>query len=48
MEFRKIVMMTLYARQQKRQRCKLQTVGLWDKARVGGFERIALKHVYYM
>ena len=37
--------MTLYARQQKR--CKEQTFGLWEKARVGWFERIALKHVYY-
>ena len=39
--------MTLYARQQKRHRCKECTVGLWEKARVGWFERIALKHVYY-
>ena len=28
MEFRKMVMMTLYARQQKRHRCKEQTFGL--------------------
>ena len=36
MEFRKMVMMTLYARQQKRYRCK-ETVfwTLWEKARVG-------------
>ena len=47
MEFRKMVMMTLYARQQKRHRYKEQTFGLWEKARVGWFERIALKHVYY-
>ena len=39
--------MTLYARQQKRHRYKEQTFGLWEKARVGGFERIALKHIYY-
>ena len=39
--------MTLYARQQKRRRCKEQTFGLWEKARVGWFERIALKHIYY-
>ena len=39
--------MTLYVRQQKRHRCKEQTFELWEKARVGGFERIALKHVYY-
>ena len=48
MEFRKMVTMTLYARQQKRHRCKEQTFGLcgrmqgWDE-----FEKIALKHVYY-
>ena len=34
-EFRKMVTMTLYARQQKRHRCKEQTFGLWEKARVG-------------
>ena len=39
--------MTLYVRQQKRYRCKEHTFGLWEKARVGWFERIALKHVYY-
>ena len=39
--------MTLYARQQKRHRCKEQSFGLWEKARVGWFERIPLKHVYY-
>ena len=39
MEFRKMVMMTLYARQQKRHRCKEQTFGLrrrrrgWDYLR---------------
>ena len=39
MEFRKTVMMTLYARQQKRHRCKEQTFGLcgrrqgWDDIR---------------
>ena len=39
MEFRKMVTMTLYARQQKRHRCKEQTVGLcgrrceWDDLR---------------
>ena len=47
MEFRKMVTMTLYVRQQKRPRCKEQTFGLWEKARVGWLERIALKHVYY-
>ena len=39
--------MTLCARQQKRHRCKEQTVGLWKKVRGGWFEGIALKHVYY-
>ena len=47
MGFRKTVMTNLYARQQKRPRCKEQTWTLWEKARVGLFERIALKHVYY-
>ena len=35
MEFRKMVTITVYARQQKRHRCKEQTVGLREKARVG-------------
>ena len=35
MEFRKTVMMTLYARQKKRHRCTEQTFGLGEKARVG-------------
>ena len=47
MEFRKIVTMTLYVRQLKRHRYKEQTFGLWEKARVSLFERIALKHVFY-
>ena len=37
----------LYARQQKRHRCKEQTVGLRGRRRGDDFERIALKHVYY-
>ena len=45
--FRKMVMMTLYARQLKRHRYKEDFWTLWDKARVGWFERIALKYVYY-
>ena len=32
-EFKKMVMITLYARQQKRHRCIEQT--LWERARVG-------------
>ena len=46
MEFTKMVSMTLYARQQKRYRCKEQSIGLWEEVRVGWLERIALKHVY--
>ena len=48
MEFRKMVMITLYAKQKKRHRCTEQSFWLWEKARVGCFERIALKHVYYL
>ena len=47
MEFRKMVTITLYARQWKRHRCKEQTWTLWEKASIGWFERIALKHVHY-
>ena len=48
MGFRKMVTITLYARQQKRHRCTEQSFGLCgEKARVGWFERIALKHVYH-
>ena len=36
MEFRKMVMMTLYTRQQER-----------HKEQTFGYERLALKHVYY-
>ena len=35
MEFRKMVTMTLYVTQQKRHRYKVQSFGLWEKARVG-------------
>ena len=35
MEFRKMVMMTLYAKQQKRHRYKEQIFGFWEKERVG-------------
>ena len=47
MEFRKMVTTTLYVRQQKRHKYKEQTFGLWEKVRMGWFERRALKHVYY-
>ena len=46
MEFRKMVTMTLYARQQKRHICKEQTVVLCGR-RQGWDERMPLKHVYY-
>ena len=35
MEYRKMVMVTLYARQQKRHRCVEHSFGLWERARVG-------------
>ena len=48
MEFRKVVMITLYARQQKRHRCIEQSFGLfWERARAGWYGRLALKHVNY-
>ena len=42
-----MVTITLYAKQKKRHRCTEQFWSLWEKAKVGGFERIALKHLYY-
>ena len=47
MEFKKMVIIILYAGQKKRHRCTEQTLGLWEKARVGYSERTALKQVYY-
>ena len=50
MEFRKMVTMTLYVRQQKRHRCKEESFGLcgrrrgWDDLRE---EICILKYVYY-
>ena len=50
MEFRKMAMMTLYARQQKRHRCVEQTFGLrgrgrgWDDLE-NGIETYTLSHV---
>ena len=39
---------TLYTRQQKRHRCIEQCFWTqWERARVGWFGRMALKHVYY-
>ena len=43
-----MVMITLYAKQKKRHRCTEETFGLWEKARVGCFERTELKYVYYL
>ena len=47
MEFKKMVTITLYAKQKKRHRYTEQTFGLWEKVSVGCSERIALKQVYY-
>ena len=43
MEFKKTVTITLYAKQKKKRRTDFWT--LWEKARVGCSERIALKQV---
>ena len=48
MEFRKMVMITLYARQQKRQMYRSVLWTLWERERVGWFGRMALKYVYHM
>jgi len=45
MEFRKMVMITLYARQQKRHRCKEQSFGLCGRERGGIFGKMALEQV---
>ena len=47
MEFRKMVMITLYAEQKETQIYRTDFWTLWEKARVGCSERTALKHVYY-
>ena len=47
MEFRKMVMITLYVRQQKRHRCIEQSFGLCGRGRGRWFGRMALKHVWY-
>ena len=47
MEFRKMVMITLYVRQQKRHICIEQSFGLWEWVRLGWFWRMTWKHVYY-
>ena len=45
MDFRKMVTITLYAKQKKRHRCT-NFWTLWEKARVGCSERTASKQVY--
>ena len=47
MEFRKMVMITPYAKQKKTQMYRTDFWTLWEKARVGYSETIALKQVYY-
>ena len=48
MEFRKMLTITLYARQQKRHRSVEQSFGLCGRGRRwDDFGRMALKHVYY-
>ena len=47
MEFKKMVTITLYAKQKKTQMYRTDFWTLWEKARVGCSERIALKQVYY-
>ena len=48
MEFRKMVTITLCAKQKKTQMYRTDFWTLWAKARVGCFERTASKHVYYL
>ena len=48
MEFRKTVTITLYAKQKKTQMYRTDFWTLWEKARVGCFERTTSKHVYYL
>ena len=48
MEFRKMVTITLYAKQKKTQMYRTEFWTLWEKVRVGYFERTASKHVYYL
>ena len=48
MEFKKMVTITLYAKHKKKIPIYRTYFGaLWEKARVGCSERIALKQVYY-
>ena len=47
MKFRKMVTITLYARQKETQMYRTDFWTLWEKVRVGWSERTALKHVCY-
>ena len=47
MKFRKTVSVILQAGQQRRHTQRTDFWTQWEKARVGQFERIALKHVHY-
>ena len=46
MEFRKVVTITLYAKQKKRHRCTEQTFGLCGRRR--GWDVLREQHVYYL
>ena len=46
MEFRKMVMITVYAKQRKRHRCTEQTFGLCGRRR--GWDVLKERHVYYL
>ena len=46
MEFRKMVMITLYAKQKKRHRCTEQTFGLCGRRRE--WDVLREQHVYYL
>ena len=48
MEFRKMVMITLYANRKTDTDLRTDFWTLWEKARVGCFERTTSKHVYYL
>ena len=47
MESRKVVLMNLYAGQQWRHRLEKRLVVTVGKERLGGIERVALKHIHY-
>ena len=48
MGFRKMVTITLYAKQKKRQMYRTDFWTLWEKAKVGCFKRTASKNVYFL